>query len=150
MNTLRMAQSKDSPSIRLKHTKGIHEALDIVRDSIDIANQTFSVTLEQYRAMAKIGMDSASFKTYVRKVFEVPEAEERMPRAFETLEGLFEGEAMGSRLAGSTVWGAYNSVTQWIDHTRGRSDESRFEASHFGAGAQLRDRAYSEAVALLQ
>ena len=47
----------------------------------------------------------------------------------------------GSDLAGSTVWGLYNAATHWIDHTRGRSEETRLAESWLGKGATLRRRA---------
>ena len=50
----------------------------------------------------------------------------KVVRAFE--------EGPGSEMAGATIWGAYNAVTRYLGHERGKSDESRAAATWFGTG----------------
>lgn len=73
---------------------------------------------------------------------------ESKPRALDEITRLFE-EGPGASLAGPTVWGAFNAITHWVDHIRGRTADSRLDASWFGVGAQTRARARSEALALV-
>jgi len=73
---------------------------------------------------------------------------ESRPRAFEDVARLFE-EGPGVAMAGATVYGAYNAVTHWIDHERGRSAENRLESTWFGVGRSIRARAHTEAMALV-
>jgi len=47
---------------------------------------------------------------------------------------------------GDNLWSAYNGITWYVDHKRGRSDESGVDASLFGAGADLKERALATAV----
>jgi len=57
---------------------------------------------------------------------------------------LFSGEGMGATLDGvlGTRWGFLNAVTEYADHhVRARTDENRFVASQWGAGADLKQRA---------
>ncbi|MEL7054162.1 MAG: hypothetical protein AAGM45_20615, partial [Cyanobacteria bacterium J06588_5] len=46
-------------------------------------------------------------------------------------------------------WDAYNAVTEWIDYQQKSSAERRLWSSWFGSGAALRDKAHSEAIALI-
>src|ERR1051325_5873007 len=53
-NTLAMAHGDDgSKLIRLKHTKDVLENLANVREVMDLANQQFEATAEQYRRLAR-------------------------------------------------------------------------------------------------
>jgi hypothetical protein len=59
---------------------------------------------------------------------------------------LFNGDGMGAMMDGvfGTRWGFLNAVTEYADHhVRARSDENRFVASQWGAGADLKQRALS-------
>lgn len=47
---------------------------------------------------------------------------------------------------GDNLWSGYNGITWHVDHKRGRSDESGVEASLFGAGADLKERALTTAL----
>ncbi len=57
-------------------------------------------------------------------------------------------EGAGTDVPGvkGTLWGAYNAVTEFITHERGRSEESRLDSQWFGAGAKLGRRALDVAV----
>jgi phage/plasmid-like protein (TIGR03299 family) len=47
----------------------------------------------------------------------------------------------------STYWNAYNAVTEYVNHQRGRDPERRLEASWYGAGHDLSVRALDLALA---
>lgn len=61
-----------------------------------------------------------------------------------------QGGAMGSqfRSAQGTLWGLLNAVTEYVDHTQGRSVATRFDSAQFGAGANLKRAAFAQALAL--
>lgn len=56
-------------------------------------------------------------------------------------------EAIGTQRGsnGENLWTAYNGVTHWVNHARGRSDTSGVDAALFGAGAVLGQRALTVA-----
>jgi hypothetical protein len=55
---------------------------------------------------------------------------------------LFRGEAKGSELTqGLTGWQYVNSVTEWVDHYRGRSQDTRLNSAWFGDGDNLKTKA---------
>jgi phage/plasmid-like protein (TIGR03299 family) len=71
-----------------------------------------------------------------------PQATDRIIERFETGEGAEE--------AGSTVWGAYNAVTGWLDHDKGRTpDNALYNAWIDTTTAKTRERAHDRAMARL-
>jgi hypothetical protein len=68
----------------------------------------------------------------------------RETAGFKKVLSLFNGEGMGAMMDGvfGTRWGFLNAVTEYADHhVRARTDENRFVASQWGAGADLKSRA---------
>jgi hypothetical protein len=51
---------------------------------------------------------------------------------------------------GDNLWTAYNGVTWYVDHKRGRNEETGTDASLFGAGAALKEQALSTAMKFIQ
>lgn len=150
-NTLSAAEAAPKSIVKVVHSKNLTNSLTAVQDAVDVANKTFAFTLADYRAMARKDITVEGLKNYVRDVLSVPAEVKDMPRAWEGIEAAFEG-GPGSDIPGvdGTVWGAYNAVTHWVDHQRGRTDESRLTASWFqpGVGPAIRKKAHAEAVAL--
>ena len=73
-------------------------------------------------------------------------------QALATARSLYEGGGRGALMASSrgTAWGLLNSVTEYVDHhRRARSDDHRRDAAWFGQGAQLKQRAWDEAMKLV-
>jgi phage/plasmid-like protein (TIGR03299 family) len=157
--------------VKIRHDQNVEATLKALRETIDCSRSTFELTLDQYRAMRSRGLDAASFKEYVRKVFRPKEkllrdAEEaakaawgvdgaafevdkdRLPRCYERIEQAFEA-GPGAEKAGKTAFGAYNAVTHWLDHERGRSQDRRLVRSWFGDSRFYRQRAHDEALALV-
>jgi hypothetical protein len=68
----------------------------------------------------------------------------REAAGFKKVLSLFNGAGMGAQMDGvmGTRWGLLNAFTEYADHhVRARSDENRFVASQWGAGADLKQRA---------
>ena len=63
-------------------------------------------------------------------------------KAYRRIIQLFEGAAIGSELTeGRSCWQWLNSVTQYVDHERGRAADSRMNGAWFGNGDALKSRA---------
>jgi phage/plasmid-like protein (TIGR03299 family) len=134
-------------AVRIRHTKGVHEALEAVQATIDTTRQTFDVTLEAYRTLRRKQLPVEGLEQYVRRVFEVPAAEERMPRCWDAIQRLAE-EGAGSDLPGvrGSLWGAYNAITEWTAYERGRNEDNRLDSNWFGPSRAIRDRAFAVAM----
>lgn len=71
---------------------------------------------------------------------------------FNKILDLFKGDGKGANLDGvyGTGWGYVNAVTEYVDHwTRARTDENRFVAAQWGAGADLKQRAVAAVTSLI-
>ena len=175
-NTLRAAHGhRDSRLLSLRHTKGIHAAMDVVRSTMDTVQQTFEATIEQYRVLANATCSQTNLEKLVKLVFAprkmrqirdeaveaagLPEGLEEFVRADPTASEdvakrviaqvvpLFD-TGRGNTMKGvrGTMWAAYNAVTEFISHERGNSDETRLDSQWFGSGAALNQRALDAAV----
>lgn len=51
-------------------------------------------------------------------------------------------EGPGHELAGETAWGAFNAVTDYIDHRVSGGQDRRMSSSWFGEGARKRRKAF--------
>lgn len=165
-NTLAMAIGDNaSKLIRLRHTKNLHQAMESVQDVMNVANQQFEATAEQYRAMAKMDMNSGDLEKFIKLVFlqkkTSTEAQIAMSegaesdgtdettggaRLIERITPLFE-KGRGNDMAGvkGTLWGAYNAITEYIQYDRGNSEETRLDQTWFGQGQVLNKRAMAVA-----
>lgn len=152
-NTLGMAHSDGaSKLLRVRHTKKAVETLEQIREIMDLMNQEFVATAEQYKSLAKLRVDEKTLKEYVRLVFnpkavEVePETEEssdgRVDKTFNNILPLFES-GRGNDLPGvaGTMWAAYNAVTEYTTWERGRTQDNRLDSLWFGDSAKVNQRA---------
>lgn len=148
MNTVRWAeqQARDS-MISIRHTGDPKRALSVVRDGVKLASRSFEIAAEQARELTQIGCDVKGLEQYVREVLEI-ESDAKLPRSWERIEAAFEN-GRGAQLASAngTMWGAYNAVTNWLDHTRGRSVDTRLQSTMFGDSRRTNARAWDVAVA---
>ena len=104
-------------------------------------------------------MSRTEADAYFRTVLGEPLADESNPSALEpsrTLQqvlSLYQGTGLGSTLSSSrnTAWGLVNAMTEFVDHRRrARNQDYRLDSAWFGQGAQLKQQAMTQALALLQ
>ena len=138
--------------VKIYHSQNIAKSLEMVQKAVKFAPMTFSSSLEQYRAMARREISVTGLKKYVRRVLEVSDEDTNMPREWEGIEAAFEaGPGADIRGVGGTVWNAYNSITHYCDHQRGRTDAARLYGTWFGSAVPgIRRRAHDEAMALVK
>ena len=82
------------------------------------------------------------------ETLEAPE-KTRKSKAYKRVLALFDGSAVGAELVGQSLWGMVNSVTEYVDHERGKQRDSALDAAWFGEGANLKDRAFTVARELI-
>lgn len=169
-NTLAMAhRDKASKLIRVKHSKNVKTNLEHIRETMNLINQEFEATAEQYRRLATKSISQDDLKKYVKLVFafkqpalaevtdtqiawgkEEHDAEAISTRMKHTLEEVLAltETGKGNDLASirGTFWQGYNAVTEYLSYNSGNSDDNRMDSLWFGAGADLNAHALSLAL----
>ena len=77
--------------------------------------------------------------------------EQENARAIKGIYELYDGKGKGSDLitAKGTLWGLVNGVTEYIDHHRGQSADTRVHSAAFGSGSKTKSKAWSHAMEMV-
>jgi hypothetical protein len=69
-------------------------------------------------------------------------------KAVATVYQLFKGKGRGSNMTSSdgTAWGLVNSVTEYVDHLAGESQDNRLYLGMFYDGSYLKNQAFQQAM----
>lgn len=152
-NTLQMATTSDkSQLIRLTHRKDIISNMEDLRATMDLINQQFIATEEQYKELAKKDINGLDLHRYVRKVFSQKKLEalldEEKQEELETgrkkiiarVEEIFQAEPKHN------AWTLYNAVNYYLNHERGKNLESRYSQLWFGYTKHIDKKAFELAL----
>jgi phage/plasmid-like protein (TIGR03299 family) len=143
-NTITAALGDNTAAVRVLHSERFDA--DKVRLELGIVANHWERFLIESRKLAGVTMgadDADAFVTELLKPYHTGRIEISDSRAYKRIMQLFNGAAIGSELGGvvGTRWGMLNSVTELIDHERGRSNNTRLESAWFGTGAAIKNRA---------
>jgi len=151
-NTLQ-ASMAEGRFVRIKHNRLVVDNVRQLIDSIDWSTQELSMSIEKYQFLAKRGCRPSDLRKYVRLVLDVkPEVEwddlhSRSQNIVRRVEQLFEtGKGNDNPHAKGTWWAAYNGMTEYLSHERGRTAENRQDTLWFGTGRKTLDVALKAAV----
>jgi phage/plasmid-like protein (TIGR03299 family) len=141
-NTLQMARG-DQASVRVTHRSTFDP--DQVKDFMGLNTAAWDAFRFNVVKLANIELVEEEAADITANVFGNSE-KVRETAGFKKVLSLFNGAGMGAQMDGvmGTRWGLLNAFTEYADHhARARSDENRFVASQWGAGADLKQRALS-------
>jgi phage/plasmid-like protein (TIGR03299 family) len=138
-NTLAMSHGSDaSKLIRVRHTKDVLENLANVRAVMDLANQEFEATAEQFRLLARKSINAADLRKYVKRVLKIDEDTTPSTRSLNIVEEIVRlaETGRGNNLPSirGTYWSAYNGVSEFLTYNRGRSADNRLNSLWFSDG----------------
>jgi len=160
-NTLSLALA-GAEMQRIPHTKAAEARLDDAANALGLAVQYFERSAESLQSLADTPMTRAQFGAFAAQLLtgldderaaleKIAESQGRtrdnLERDGAALVSAFEG---GRGNAGADRYDALNSVTEWIDHQRGRLGkykrtakklEQSMDSAQFGSGAALKRRA---------
>lgn len=139
-NTLSMAHGdKASKLIRIRHSKQVTYNLENIRDIMNVANQEFEATAEQYRLLARKSINQDDIRAYVKKVLKLEDKDStRSNNIIEEVVGLtVSGRGNDNVRVRGTLWGAYNGITEYLSWQRGNSPDTRINALWYGEGATM-------------
>lgn len=153
----RIACSNQFPAIiraamaKARHTRNMLERMRKPAEEIAAQLESWAAQVAQFRTLAQAPINSTQLDSYVARVFRVTvpgaDSDARMPQVIERVQELHE-TGRGTEIPGvrGTWWGAYNAVTEYLTHERGRTSESRLASNWFGQSAKDSARALTLAV----
>ncbi|MHB1056928.1 MAG: DUF932 domain-containing protein [Rhodanobacter sp.] len=153
-NTLQIALGNASSAIKVPHRSQFDA--DAVKRQLGITVSSWDGFVVRMKALVNRPVDPDSVEGLLRRVLTYAAPDGKAPvvneQALATVRSLYEGGGRGALMASSrgTAWGLLNSVTEFVDHhRRARSDDHRRDAAWFGQGAQIKQRAWDEAMKLV-
>jgi phage/plasmid-like protein (TIGR03299 family) len=156
-NTLSMAHgNRDSQLIRLMHSKKVTNNIDAVRDIINIANESFEASAEQFRFLAKKKINKDDLEKYVKIVLDYEHVKDvdlstRAKNQIAQVINLFD-HGRGNDLVDTkpTWWRAYNAYTEFLTHESTKNDDVRYNNLWFSHGVRQNKIAFEKAMLLAQ
>lgn len=159
-NTLIAAVKGAGSEIKISHKLGAQEQVQKAGQIIAMALKNHEQACEAFSAMAHTSMTGEQITAFFRDVLggrglkDQPSKEgEDLARDFQrTLDNLQEiMETSPVKAKEGTLWGAYNALTEWVDHRRTATPASRLQnALDGGTFYTHKQVAFREAVALMK
>ncbi len=152
-NTLSLALSGAEQEVHIRHTLNAKEKLKEAHEILGLTNKLYEQLDAIFNRMSEAKLQQPALSDYVKAVFpEDPNSKDQswVRKVHDTTLELAEsGE--GAEMARGTLWGAYNAVTEYVDHYRGtRVDETqRLKSIWFGSGERIKKNAFRVAARLL-
>lgn len=153
-NTLAIALGNANHAIKVAHRSQFDA--ESVKRQLGITVSSWDGFVARMKALVECPVDPDSVEGLLRRIVTYPVTDRKgetvNEAAVKSVRALYEGGGQGALMASSrgTAWGLLNSVTEYIDHhRRARSDDHRRDAAWFGQGAQIKQRAWDEALRLV-
>lgn len=145
-NTLSAADVETAPS-RVVLTHGAEFDQSLMRDRLGLVVSGFDGMMDKYRSLARQGVSKGYATVFANTLF--PAAYNHQTNTFKESRGfkrvleLFDGAGIGANNFGvyGTKWGLLNAVTQYVDHERGHSVDTRMNNAWFGNGNRMKSQA---------
>ncbi|CAJ0697958.1 DUF932 domain-containing protein [Ralstonia mannitolilytica] len=155
-NTLAIALADGTGAVKVPHRTQF--SAQAVKQQLGITVSSWDGFMVRMRALSERKVRPTQAHDFFRRLLDMPSlaTAEAKPqpndRALRAIQALYDGKGMGADLpsASNTAWGLVNAVTQYADHERrARSADHRLDSAWFGVGANLKQRAWDEALKLV-
>lgn len=150
-----LVRKSSSKVFSLRHTGQVGARVQWANNLVKKVAEEANKDVEVFRALAKRQMVTAQIVDYLRAAvpdpvdIEAKRAKANAEKIRDEILGLLES-GRGTEIQGvrGTLWGAYNAVTEWVDHHRhsGHEESRRVESNWFGQGAEIKSTALEEAI----
>lgn len=150
-NTLTMALSKmtEEQSFRLTHHKEFDDDIkELAEEKLGLALEEFKTYKTTAKYLASKKATKPQLDKYFAELFQPKMAiidENEFNLTMRRLQEIYVKQP-GSELSPNTWWTAFNAVTYWADHARGRDNDSSLNASWFGTIATKKQTALTKAL----
>ncbi|MCK5874791.1 MAG: hypothetical protein CVV10_07815 [Gammaproteobacteria bacterium HGW-Gammaproteobacteria-14] len=152
-NTLAVALDGRAQSVKVSH-RSVFDA-DAVKKQLGISVSAWDDFMYRLKALSERKVNPLEAEKVIRNLFQPrPDQieQKRNERAMAKVRALFDGAGRGAHLHSSysTAYGLLNAVTEFVDHERrARSDDHRLDSAWFGQGANLKQQALDQTLALV-
>jgi phage/plasmid-like protein (TIGR03299 family) len=152
-NTLTAALSGTESEVRIKHTASATDKLQEAHKVLELTNQLYKELDNIFNAMALSNIGGQQLLDYVKALIpDNPKAEnnQRTENMRERIISLHD-TVQDATMHRGTLFGAYNAVTEYVDHYSSQKDANKQLRSIWfgGSGEQLKRRAYQLAESML-
>jgi phage/plasmid-like protein (TIGR03299 family) len=152
-NTLTVALSGAEQDVYIRHTSNAESKLKEAYQLLGLSNWLYTELERIFNGMKDRKMNEKEMKGYVRAIFPEPPRVFSKSRAPEIQEKVMElsETGKGSEMSKGTLWGAYNAVTEYVDHCRltNANDNTRLTSMWFGSGERIKKQAFRVAKTIL-
>lgn len=151
-NTLQMAVGESKGAVRVPHSTTFDPVA--VKRELGLGMSSWDVFMASIKTLSQRPVNKFEAMSYLVDVLgdpALPLNDQPNQKAIQTVYGLYSGEGRGSKLqsASGTAWGLVNGITEFVDtHRRARNQDYRLDSAWFGQGAQIKQKAFKEAMAL--
>ena len=136
-----------------KHTKNVMQRATEAREVLGLAHAYYEMFARQVDQLVNTRMTVIEVQDYLQQVYRFQadktyaDQDHRIVKSYETTLDLLNHPTNTIGGIQGTRWAAYNAVSYYVDHERpvrggAYRDDRRLDASWFGNGAELRQRAY--------
>lgn len=168
-NTLRWSERDIGKGIKFRHTGDFDEKVKQARLALGIARRETEKFQEQVSMLVRTNMAPAAVEKYMHETWEKcfgrinpesmekDEVEKLTAKKNATVDewmANFRNERQTMKGIEGTAWAAYNAVSEWHDHSRGRyrdvgESDARVASNLFGVSQAAKLRAFRSALALV-
>lgn len=166
-NTLRMSEREISRGARFMHTGDMASKLKTAKMLLGFAASEFKKLEEQVTAMARKTLTADQVKQFMHAAFEaafpMPAGQDpdtmakwtaKREETFAEWRVLFNNEKNAMASIRGSVWAAFNTVTEWHDHGRGRfgavaDSDARVHSNLFGVSHVAKAKTLKLALSLV-
>ncbi len=153
-NTLSMALAGIDTEVGIRHTTNVQSVLAEAHKVMGMANAVSTAITPVYQKMAATSITEAKLKEFIATLVPIAKDAKRTARAEAVRAEIMRLHEVGkgADFSRGTIWGAYNAVTEYVDHVfSGKNDaDTRLNTIWWGAGEELKVAAFNEAVMLLK
>jgi phage/plasmid-like protein (TIGR03299 family) len=152
-NTLALALGGDEQEVRIRHTAQAESKLKEAHEILGLTNKLYTDLDHIFNSMSEKHIDGRALVEYVKSIFPAIHDLENRSRITQIRDKVFElaETGRGAEFSRGTVWGAYNAVTEFVDHYRltSVSDAAGLKSMWFGSGERIKKEAFKVAIGML-
>lgn len=151
-NTLNVAMGSTEKKFKARHTGMLGSKIRDVREYLGIIDTKTQLFEEATRKLATVQLTREAWTNYIKNTGLIAD-DPKSSRAYNIMEDvsrLFEhGKGQDMPGAKGTAWGAFNAVVEYVDYQRATRGDKRSESILFGSGANIKQKAWDNALALI-